>query len=95
MNGNYSSQFIYKPPEVEGEIPPKLPIRYLTDKFVINLRKSEEYCADCEAISHYATLQNINFKDGNTDFSECLEKLRDALCFVLENVDWPTNDGEK
>lgn len=59
----------------------------LEESWSIDLRNREDYCPDCEAKSHYAKLQQIQSDDEN------IEKIRNALCFILENFEWEVKEG--
>lgn len=49
-------------------------------------------CLDCQAKSHVAILESLNFDNENSCVLGYMEKLKEALVFVLENTDWPVGD---
>lgn len=100
MTQDYSAEFIYRPPiDLQSEFGSSTPIRFLEestpivkDALVIDLKKKENVCIDCEAQSHWIILQKINLDNPNIDFIDSIKKIKDALIFVLENTDWPVGD---
>ncbi len=88
LMADFTSEFIYKPPQVYNETNMPEPIKTLfKDSFTINLKdKKETTCLDCDAKSHIFNLEEINFNCPK------MEALKDALLFVLWNTDWPVGD---
>jgi hypothetical protein len=70
-------EFVYR-----GESGSSQPVRFL--KLDEDSKATE--CIDCDAKSHVFALEEMHF--------DCpkLEKLKDALLFVLWNTDWPVGD---
>jgi hypothetical protein len=61
--------------------------RFLKDDYVINLSKKAHECLACEANSLISALNQF---DVNTP--EGLEKIKEALIFILETTDYPSSD---
>lgn len=85
----YSSEFIYIPPLSVDEST-KEKIRFLTPAKVVDLRNEENLirCLDCEATSHWADLQNVDFSRPDTDLVQAMSKMQSALIWILENNSW-------
>ncbi len=52
------------------------------------MKEDKERCLDCEAKSHWARLQELNLND----VKESLNKMQDALIWILENTDYPVGE---
>lgn len=56
----------------------------------VNLNNTKKRCIHCEAISLSAELQSINIPEN--DFGESIDKLIDALVWILDNTEWPSDE---
>lgn len=80
------TKFIYKPPLIESlkvEYGSTQPIRFL----IPSTSKESIRCIDCEAMSHLFSLQGMNIEDNSQ-----LMTIKDALIWILENIDWPVGE---
>ncbi len=87
----FTSQFIYKPPNTHDETNMPKPIKLLSDTFVLSMKNTNETtCIDCDAKSLWAKLQSLDVRSSSTMNS--LEIIQETLIFILENTDWPVGD---
>jgi hypothetical protein len=90
---DYSAQFIYKPPvnaseAIQCEWGSSQPVRFLT----LNKESKTIECIDCDAKSLAFALESINLDNPDQDIIEAMKKMKEALLFILWNIDWPTGE---
>lgn len=69
---------------------PRLPLRFLTDSFTINLKEQKKRCIDCEAKTALFELYDMKIDEENIVFR--LEAMKYILIWILENIEWPLTD---